>query len=114
MAAALTKYVSEGVEMPYTPGSAVVAGDIAVIGEIVAHAPRAIAASVEGSVTIKGVVRFPKAVLSTSAITQGTKLYWDSGNEVVTETAAAWKVAGYAFEAAGATDETVDVDLARA
>jgi predicted RecA/RadA family phage recombinase len=110
----LTKYISEGNTMPYTPGSAVSAGDIVVVGEIVAHAPADIAASVEGNLTVEGVVRFPKNSTSADALTQGTKVYWDAGNEVVTTTASTHKVAGYVHEAAAASDTTVDVKLARA
>ena len=110
----LSTYKAEGQRMPHTPSSAVAAGDVLVIGEIVAHAPEAIAASAEGTVTIEGVVEFPKAVLSTSAITHGTKLYWDASAEQVTATAGSNKVAGYAWAAATAAATSVLVRLARA
>ncbi len=104
-------YKSDGAQMPYTPGSAVAAGDVVVIGEIVAVAPRVIEASVLGSVTIEGVMTFPKATLSTSAIAQGVKVYWDASGEVITTTASTNKVAGVAHEAAAAADATVNVKL---
>ena len=110
----LTKYISEGNMMPYTPDTDVSAGDIVVVGEIVAHAPVDIDTDVEGNVSVEGVVRFPKDAASSDAIAQGTKLYWDAGNQVVTTTASSHKVAGYAHEAAAAADTTVDVKLARA
>lgn len=103
-----------GESIDYTPGSAVTGGDVVVIGDIVAVAKRDIAANVLGAVAIKGVFRFPKATGSSSALAAGTKVYWDAGNEVITSTSGANKVAGYVVAAASDDAETVDVDLCRA
>lgn len=102
----------DGVKMPYTPTAAVSAGDVVVVGELVCTAPRDIAANELGTLNIPvagPVKKFPKAVLSTSALTQGTKVFWDATNEIVTTTASSHKVAGYVWEAATATAATVSV-----
>lgn len=104
---------SEGKIIDYTPGSAVSAGDVVVLGEIVAVATADIAANVLGTLDVEGVFTFPKGVLSTDAITAGAKLYWDASGEVVTTTASTHKVAGYAIAAAAAATATVDVKLSR-
>ena len=111
---ATSKFISDGNKLDYTPGSAVSAGDVVVIGEIVASAPSAIAASTLGHVQIEGIIRLPKDTGSGTALTQGTKVYWDAGNQVVTTTAGANKVAGYVAKAAAAGDSTVHVKMARA
>jgi len=111
---------SSGDTIDYTPGSAVTAGDVVVVGNIVGVAESSIAASVQGSLSIGGVWRLPKI---TGAITAGQKLYWDpagdpvsgdSSSGAITATAGSLKVAGYAVAAQASGDETVDVVLARA
>lgn len=110
----LATYVAPGAAIDYTPGTAVAAGDVVVVGSIVGVATRDIAANALGALAIKGVFRVAKATTSVSAIAAGAKLYWDAGNEVATTVASTHKVLGYAVAAASATDDTVDVDLARA
>jgi predicted RecA/RadA family phage recombinase len=108
-------YRNEGQYMDYTPsGADVAAGDVVVVGDTVAVATEKIEDGDLGALVIRGVVRFPKATTSTSAIAQGTKVYWNAVSEVVTETAGANKVAGYTVVAATAAATTVDVSLARA
>jgi len=114
LATPLATFVQTGVSIDYTPDADVAAGDVIVIGSIVAVAPVAISAGVKGAVTIKGVVRFPKDTGSGSALDAGTKVYWDPDSEIVTSTADGLKCAGYTVGAAAADDETVDVDLCRA
>ena len=110
----LAVFSYEGVSMEYTPNADVAAGVVVVVGDTVAVAVRDLEADVIGTLQIQGVFLMPKAVLSTSAIAQGVKVYWDAGSEVVTTTAGSNKVAGYTVLAAGATDATVAVRLARA
>jgi predicted RecA/RadA family phage recombinase len=110
----MATYLHLGDVIDYTPSSAVSAGDVVVIGNIVGVATEDIAADDLGSLAIEGVFSLAKATLSTSAITQGTKLYWDASGEQVTETEGSNKVAGYATKAASASDTTVEVKLARA
>ena len=111
MATPTVTYRQAGNVIDYTPGANVSAGDIVVLGELNVLATEAIAASEKGAVMISGVWRCPKAVLSTSAIAVGTKLYWDAGNEVATATAGVHKQLGYAVLAATAAATTVDVKI---
>lgn len=104
---------SEGQRIDYTPSIAVAAGDVVVIGDIVAVATEPIAANALGAVDVEGVFTFPKATTSASAITAGAKLYWDASGDVATTTAGSNKTAGYAIADAGATAATVDVKLSR-
>jgi predicted RecA/RadA family phage recombinase len=84
-----------------------------VMGEVVGHAPRDIAASVEGTIQTEGVVEVPKATTSGSAITQGQRLYWDASNLIAVTTKSTHKCLGFAQEAAAASASVVRVQLAR-
>lgn len=95
----------------YTPSSAVTAGDVIVQGTLVGVAHTAIAADTLGSLGVVGVYAFPKAILSTSAIAAGAKVYWDSSAEVVTETVGSNVYVGKVELAATATAATVAVRL---
>lgn len=88
----------------YTPGSAVSAGDVVVLGDTVCVATADIAANVRGQLHVRGLFQFPKSSASTSAIVQGTIVYWDAGNEVITSTASTHKRAGKLAVAADADD----------
>lgn len=63
------------------------------------------------AVAAKGVFALPKVTTNGSGIAQGTKVYWDSVNSVITATAGALKVAGTAWETAADSDATVKVRL---
>lgn len=115
-----TRYESEGDNIDYTPTTAVTAGDVVVLGTIVAIAEVDIAANALGSLATKGVFKVPKI---TGAITVGTKLYWDpagdpvggtAGTGAATASAGTLKVLGVAVLAAASGDGTVNVKLARA
>jgi predicted RecA/RadA family phage recombinase len=64
-------------------------------------------------VQVEGVFTIAKRTGSGSAITQGSKVYWDAGNSRIdnTDNSAANKHIGYAYKAATTADTTVDVDL---
>ena len=110
----LTRILTPRGQMDHTPVSAVDAGDVVVVGSIVAVAPVGIEAAALGALTHLGLVRFPKATGSSSAIAAGSKVYWDASGEVATTTSSTHKVAGYTVVAATDDDTTVDVELARA
>lgn len=110
---ATTTFIGVGGYWPYTPGSAVSAGDMVVMGEVVGHAPRDISANVEGTVQVSGIVEVPKATTSGSAITQGQRLYWDASNLIAVTTKSTHKCLGWAQEAAAASAATVRVELGR-
>jgi predicted RecA/RadA family phage recombinase len=105
--------IQTGDTIDYTPGSAVAAGDVVVIGELVGVAPRAIGANELGAVDVEGVFQFPKAVLSTSALAAGAKVYWDAVNSVATATVGSNKQLGWVVLAAAAATTTVKVKLGR-
>ena len=111
MATPLVTYVSEGVSVDYTPGSAVSAGDVVVQGELVGVAALDIAADALGALCIEGLFLWPKDVGSGDAITAGQRLYWDATNEIVTGTAGSNKGRIFAIEAAAAAIATVKAVL---
>jgi len=112
MATAVFRFDGDRIE--YTPSSDVGAGDVVVQGDLVGIATEAIDASVQGSLAVEGVFTVPKAVTSGSALTAGTKVYWDAANEIATTTVGSNKYMGKVVKAAAATTATVDVRLGQA
>lgn len=111
MAATGILSVAAGNRIDYTPGSAVTAGDLVILEDLVGLATEDIAASVLGSLAVEGVFRFPK---NGTAIAQGKYVYWhgadaNAGPESSTGTGDA--LLGKAAKAAAAGDSTVDVKL---
>lgn len=98
-----------GEYVDYTPGSAVTAGDVVVQADLVGVADEDIAANRKGALRVRGVVDFPKATDSSSAIAAGTLLYWNAGTEVVSTSSGDGKLIGKAAQAATAADTTVRV-----
>lgn len=78
------KNLQEFARIPYTPVSAVTAGDVVAQGSLVGYATEDIAAGELGSLVIMGIAEGPKA--SGSAIAAGSDVYWDDEDEVITET----------------------------
>jgi len=92
-AEAIFKY--EGDTIPYIPsGAAVAAGQVVVVGDIVAVAKQDIADGVEGALYVEGVFECAKTAGVGEAIAVGVKVYWDDSANVVTTTAGALKVMG--------------------
>jgi predicted RecA/RadA family phage recombinase len=115
-----TRYQSSSSDIDYTPGSAVVAGDVIVLGSVVGIATQDIAANAKGSLALEGVFKVPKI---TGANAVGTLIYWDpagdpvggtSGTGAATSTAGSLKQLGYVAEASLSADETVKVVLSKA
>ena len=107
----LATYVQVGDMVDYTPGSAVSEGDVVVQNTLVGVATRDIAASALGALAVSGVFDFPKSDASSSAIEAGKKVYWDSTNEVATETSSGNTYLGKTTAAADDDDTTVRVRL---
>ena len=103
----MASYVQDGDLLDYTPGSAVDAGEVVVIGSLVAVAPRPIAANALGSVAIDGVWSMPCASGATGA--QGSAINWYATSGVAH--ASTGVAAGYLAKARAAADTTVDVKL---
>lgn len=106
----MADYVQGDCLIDHTPSSAVAAGGVVVLADLVTVAPRAIAANALGAVAIEGVFSMPKAAASSGkAISQGDIVYWDATAGNVTKTSTDNKRAGKAAAAASTTDTTVQV-----
>ncbi len=78
---AALKYQDDGDTIDYTPASAVIAGQVVLIGSVPFIAPSAIAANALGSLTRSGLWKVPKA---TGAIAVGNDVYWSATGTPVT------------------------------
>lgn len=108
----MASWVHEGKSIDYTPGSAVAAGAVVVMGTVgIGVASRPIAANELGSLTVDGVVELPKGA---GAISAFAKVYWDATNSVATTTSSGNTLAGYAVLAAASGDSAVRVKLMKA
>ena len=92
--------------MDYTPGSAVTAGDVIVVGDVPAIAHVDIAANKQDALGIGGGVY---VCVGDATIAAGKKVYWDDGNDKVTETAASNTFFGFTLEAIAADLSTGQV-----
>lgn len=68
-------FLHPGKTIDYTPGSAVAAGQVVVIGLLVGIALRPIASGEQGAVTIEGVFALPE---KDEVIANGAYGYWDA------------------------------------
>jgi predicted RecA/RadA family phage recombinase len=102
----MASYVQGDCLINHTPSSAVAAGGVVILNDLVTVAPVAIAANALGAVAVEGVWNMPKA---SGAIGQGALVYWDSTNSNITTTSAGNKRAGKAAAAAASGDTSVSV-----
>ena len=101
-------YIQKGDVLDYTAGgSAVAAGAVVVIGELVAVAPRPIAANSLGAVAVDGVFALPCATGATGA--QGSAIKWVAASGIADATTGV--AAGKLAKARAAGDATVHVIL---
>ena len=77
----MARYIHAGKTIDYTPTVDVAALSVIVLGDLVCVANLDIAANTLGALTIEGVFDFPKADGGGTAITVGTKLYWDEADQ---------------------------------
>lgn len=110
------KYWQRGETLDYTPETAVKNGEIVTLETRIGVAGSDIAAGEQGHVHVVGVFELDKA--SGEAITMGAAVYYDADADAITtaatgdgEDAADNIPAGYAAQAAAATDATVLVKL---
>jgi len=110
---ATATFVHEGKSVDYTPGAAASAGDVVVQGDLIGVVATEIAANTLGSLTVAGVFDFPKASGVSTAISAGTKVYWDEAESVAKadDETGANKYIGKVVKAAGDNDATVRVRL---
>jgi predicted RecA/RadA family phage recombinase len=109
------RFIQEGGSIDYTPSSAVVAGQVVVLGSMIGVAKTAIAANALGALGVKGIFDVVKANEQQAL---GAALYWDAdgnpyggtaGTGCATTTSSGNTFIGFAQALAGATDETVRV-----
>jgi len=109
-----------GTVIDYTPEAAVVAGQVVVVGSIVAYAAVAIAAGELGALTVAGQIH---GVGVEEAWTQGDAIYWKTtanpyggtaGTGAFQKTASGATLAGFAAKAKASTDPTGVVHLTSA
>lgn len=74
---AIAQFVQQGNSIDHTPGNAITAGDVVVQGDLIGIAQVDCVANQIGALAVTGVFDFPKATGGGTAITVGTKLYWD-------------------------------------
>lgn len=103
--------INSGDYIDYTPGSAVSAGDVVVLSEVVGIADADIPANELGALSLEG--NYEVACLGTDVVSIGDKLYWDAGAGEATLTASTHKVIGYATTASANGVVTVGVKLTR-
>jgi predicted RecA/RadA family phage recombinase len=104
-------YVSDGKYIDHTPGSALSAGEVVVLGDLVGVVERPLSSGEAGALAVDGVFDFSKN--TGVAYTMGTILYWDDTNNVVTTTASGNKQIGKVARAAASADTTVRVRLSQ-
>ena len=106
--------------MDYTPGSALAAGDVAVINSQVVVATQAIAANALGAVELEGIFEVKKD--ASNITTLFTAAYWDADGDPVggtagtgafTSTASGNTFAGYFIETAGVGVGTVNMVMVK-
>lgn len=103
----MASYVADGDLLDYTPGSTIAAGEVVVIGAMVAVAPRPIAANALGSLSVEGVWEMPCATGATGA--QGSAINWYATSGVAH--ASTGVAAGKLAKARAAGDTSVHVLL---
>lgn len=93
----------------YTAGSDISAGDVVDIGDQYGIAVTDISNGDDGVVKLDGI--WDLTLQTGETITVGDRLYWDSSNEVVTETATADTFIGTALEAKTTTSSTTKLQV---
>jgi predicted RecA/RadA family phage recombinase len=108
----MATYLMDDESIDYTPSStAVTAGDVLVVGDFVAVAKLDIAVGRLGALAVRGTFYFPKTAGTSTALAQGTTVYWDATNHVVTTTSSGNKLIGKVAQAAVDADTQVAVRM---
>jgi len=109
------QYIQDGKSIDYMPQANVSAGDVVVIGDLVAVAKLNIAAGQLGAIALEGVFEVLKeASAADKAIAFGTKVYWneiDKRVEIAPGEPATHKYMGKTIKSALTTDTTTRVRL---
>jgi predicted RecA/RadA family phage recombinase len=109
------RFVHDGKAIDYTPGSDVTAGQVVVLGSLVAVAKIDIPAGRTGALHTVGVYDVAKATGTSTAIAVGADVYWDEAEAVAKtdDESGANKYLGKTVAAAGDDDTTVRVRLSQ-
>lgn len=91
------------ITLPHTPGSAVTAGDVVVVGDVTGIAHVDIPANQLGALSMVGGTYI---VTGDAAISAGKKVYWNDSANKVTETASGNKAIGTTLTACSADGST--------
>ncbi len=75
-------FVHEGLNIDYTPGADVAAGDVVVQADLVGVVNRNTKANEKGALAVFGVFDFPKAAGAGVTFAAGAKAYWDDANNL--------------------------------
>jgi predicted RecA/RadA family phage recombinase len=106
-------FVQDGDYLDYTPGAAIDAGDVVVVGDIVGVAKVAIPANTLGAIAVTGVYDVPKQASAGVAFNAGDLVYWNQADEraETTDGSSTRKLMGHATVAAVNAAATVRVRL---
>jgi predicted RecA/RadA family phage recombinase len=105
------RFIQDSETIDYTPASAVSAGQVVVLADLIGVAKLDIAANVLGALHITGIFDFPKSTAGGSAIAVGTTVYWNTDSYVAQATASTYKQLGKVIRAAVDADTTVRIVL---
>lgn len=97
------KFLAEGDRIDHTPGSAVAAGEVVVLGSVVGVALRDIPANTKGALAVRGLVECNIELAATGV---GSLVYWDDSANQATATASGNTKMGFVTEAAAADGGT--------
>jgi len=102
-------FVQSGASIDYTPGSAVVAGQVIEQVNLVGIATQPIAANVAGTLQVEGIFDFVKT--ASLVVNLGDLVYWDDTLNEANKTSASNMLIGKCTKASAAGDTTVRVKL---
>lgn len=113
------KRIACGDLLDYTPAADKAAGAVVTAGKIVGYVPSDVASGRLGNLAVEGVVQFPKATGSSTAINVGAHVYYKASDGTASKTASDGLPLGVAVPAAlgdpttaaGDSDSTVRVKL---
>ena len=106
----LARYVQKGDSIDYRPTTAVAAGSVIVIADLVGIARLDIEANTLGSLAVVGVFDIVKAA---GQIPSGSTVYWDAGAQKATLVSGSNHYLGKAIASAADGDETPVVKVRR-
>ena len=102
------RFIHDGKSVDFFPVADIAAGTVIVEGDLVGVTKLDIEAGRLGALAVVGVFDVAKG---NSAITLGSKVYWDQAAKQAVTTATGNKLLGIAIQAAEATDGTVRVRI---